>query len=348
MIIGRDILWKGIIEDLFEDFLHYFFPQYVNEIAFDKGYEFLDKELQMIYPEANTSSKQRRADLLIKVFLRNGEEKWLLIHIEIQGYKDDEFPFRMYVYNYRSFDRFGKNVVALAILTDDNINFRPSFYEKITWDTTIRYDYQMFKLLDYDLDVFIKSPNPFASVLQVARAHIKNKRFNSDEDLLELKVELFRIMLQKGHDKNTIRTITNFIKYYVNFKKSDFYSKFEEQFHTITKTDTSMGLLELVETMEKKEIFEQGIEQGIEQGEDIGVQKERKKTIEKMLLKGFSIKDISEILEKPEHEISELHLEIKVEALIKESKSTNEICNLLNINDAKLLSITKKLGINNI
>jgi hypothetical protein len=345
MIIGKDVLWKGIIEDLFEDFLHYFFPQYINEIDFSKGYEFLDKELQMIYPEANTDSKQRRADLLIKVFLRNGEEKWLLIHIEIQGYKDVEFPFRMYVYNYRSADRFGKNVVALAILTDDNPSFRPSFYEKKIWDTVIRYDYPMFKLLDYKSDFFIQSPNPFASVLQVARAHIKNKRFSSDENLLELKVELFRIMLEKGHDKKTIRSIANFIKYYVNFKENDFYSKFEEQFHTITKTNTSMGLLELVETMAKKESFEQGIEQGIEQGEDIGIKKERKKTIERMLLKGFSIKDIGEILGKTEDEISELHLEIKIEVLLKEFNNIDEISQILEIEKTKTLEIIEKLNI---
>jgi hypothetical protein len=335
MKINRDALWKGIIEDLFEDFLHYFFPEYINEIAFEKGYEFLDKELQMIYPEANTESKQRQADLLVKVFLKNGVEKWLLIHIEVQGYQDETFPFRMYVYNYRSFDRFGKKVTALAILTDDNANFRPNFYEDTTWGTTIRYDYQMFKLLDYKVSYFDESPNPFASVLQVARAYIQNKRFKSDNDLLELKVQLFRIMLSKGHDKKTIRAITNFIKHYVSFKKNDFYNKFEEQFHIITKTNTSMGLLELVDTMAKKESFEQG------------AQEERKKMIRKvvrkMLFKENSIEDIIDILECSKEEVLEIQLEYQIETLLQEGQSINEIMAKLEVEEIAILEVIQKL-----
>jgi hypothetical protein len=335
MKINRDALWKGIIEDLFEDFLHYFFPEYIDEIAFEKGYEFLDKELQMIYPEANTENKQRQADLLVKVFLKNGVEKWLLIHIEVQGYQDETFPFRMYVYNYRSFDRFGKKVTALAILTDDNANFRPNFYEDTTWGTTIRYDYQMFKLLDYKVSYFDESPNPFASVLQVARAYIQNKRFKSDNDLLELKVQLFRIMLSKGHDKKTIRAITNFIKHYVSFKKNDFYNKFEEQFHIITKTNKSMGLLELVETMAKKESFEQG------------AQEERTKMIRKvarkMLFKENSIEDIIDILECSEEEVLEIQLEYQIETLLQEGQSINEIMTKLEVEEIAILEVIQKL-----
>ena len=339
MKINRDALWKGIIEDLFEDFLHYFFPEYINEIAFEKGYEFLDKELQMIYPEANTESKQRQADLLIKVFLKNGEEKWLLIHIEVQGYQDETFPFRMYVYNYRSFDRFGKKVTALAILTDDNLKFRPNFYEDMTWGTTIRYDYQMFKLLDYEVSYFDESPNPFASVLQVARAYIQNKRFKSDENLLELKVQLFRIMLSKGHDKKTIRAITNFIKHYVSFKKNDFYNKFEEQFHIITKTNTSMGLQELVDTMAAEERFKEGI--------DVGAQEERRKMIRKvvrkMLFKENSIEYIIDILECSEEEVLEIQLEYKIETLLQEGQSINEIMAKLEVEEIAILEVIQKL-----
>ena len=44
-MISKDILWKGIIEDLFEDFLLFFYSDKVHEIDFDKGFEFLDKEL---------------------------------------------------------------------------------------------------------------------------------------------------------------------------------------------------------------------------------------------------------------------------------------------------------------
>jgi len=81
----KDELWKSIIEDLFEDFMHYFFPNHVHLIDFEKGYTFLDKELHTILPDSE--NKNRRADKLVKVWLKNGEEKWILIHIEVVWYE---------------------------------------------------------------------------------------------------------------------------------------------------------------------------------------------------------------------------------------------------------------------
>ena len=49
MQISKDMLWKGILEDLFEDFLLYFYPDWTQEnIDFDRPFEFLDKELDQI------------------------------------------------------------------------------------------------------------------------------------------------------------------------------------------------------------------------------------------------------------------------------------------------------------
>lgn len=62
----RDLLWKGIIEDLFAEFLHYFYPKFVHEIDFEKPFQFLDKELSILFPESDQLN--RRADLLVKVF----------------------------------------------------------------------------------------------------------------------------------------------------------------------------------------------------------------------------------------------------------------------------------------
>ncbi|MDW8287766.1 MAG: hypothetical protein RMJ89_06830, partial [Flammeovirgaceae bacterium] len=87
----QDILWKGAIEDFFEEMLDYFFSDWADfkYIDFQKGFEFLDQELHSIYPER---SKKRIADKLVKVYLKDGRERWFLVHIEVQGYRDEEFP----------------------------------------------------------------------------------------------------------------------------------------------------------------------------------------------------------------------------------------------------------------
>ena len=47
----------------------------------------------------------------------DGAETWLLIHIEIQSSPGPAFPQRMFVYNYRVFDRYEVEVVSLAVCT---------------------------------------------------------------------------------------------------------------------------------------------------------------------------------------------------------------------------------------
>jgi hypothetical protein len=115
----HDSPWKEVIDDLFEAFLSFFFPLIHKAIDFSKGYQFLEKELQKIIKTSKTG--RRYADKLVKVYLKNGLERWLLIHIEIQGYKEKKFPERMYIYNYRIFDNFRKTVISLALLMEKTL-----------------------------------------------------------------------------------------------------------------------------------------------------------------------------------------------------------------------------------
>lgn len=50
------------------------------------------------------------------------------IHIEIQGRCDSGFEKRMFVYNYRVFDRYDRPVGSLALLADDDPHWRPAHY----------------------------------------------------------------------------------------------------------------------------------------------------------------------------------------------------------------------------
>lgn len=64
--------WKEILEDYFQDFLLFFFPEIHADINWDKGYEFLDKELQQIVRDAAIGT--RYGDKLVKVWRADGEE----------------------------------------------------------------------------------------------------------------------------------------------------------------------------------------------------------------------------------------------------------------------------------
>jgi len=101
---------------------------------------------------------------LVKVFLRDGREKWLLIHIEIQGYRERDFPARVYHCNYRIYDRFKEKVISVALLTDDDPAFRENVYQLSQWGFELYFKFPLVKLLDYrdKWDELERDPNPFA------------------------------------------------------------------------------------------------------------------------------------------------------------------------------------------
>ena len=145
--------------------LAFFFPEAHADIDWARGHEMLDKELQPIVRQAKHG--RRYVDKLVKIWLKTGEEKWLLIHIEVQGSKEADFPVRMHVYNHRIFDRYGREVISLAILVDDDPAWRPDRYESARWGFRSLTEFPVVKLLDYapNYQELVVDPNPFAVVV---------------------------------------------------------------------------------------------------------------------------------------------------------------------------------------
>jgi len=147
-----DLLWKAIIEDFIVEIIDYFYPELEKSRDKRKRIEFLDKFLKTLNPEGVEGN--RRADLLVKVPLKNGKDKWILLHIEVQGYQDTNLARRMFTYYYRSLDKFGVPVEALVIFTDTNKKYRPDTYEYEGMKTKCVYQYNIFKLADYKFEDF--------------------------------------------------------------------------------------------------------------------------------------------------------------------------------------------------
>ncbi len=177
--MNQDDVWKEAIETYFEEFIDFFFPDIAEDIDFDKGYEFLDKELEKITKDAQTT--KRFADVLVKVYLKDGSEKWLLIHIEVQGYYEKAFAKRMFIYNYRIFDRYDKDVVSFSILTDASNSFRNNEYERKRWGFELKFKFPIVKILDYkerwkELE---ENKNPFSVIVMT---HLKEMETKKDAD----------------------------------------------------------------------------------------------------------------------------------------------------------------------
>jgi hypothetical protein len=113
-----DSPWKKALEVYFKEFIDFFFPGIAADLDWSREHVFLDKELQQVAREAALG--RRYVDKLVRLYRKNGHEEWVLAHIEVQGQPDIDFPRRMYIYNYRIFDRFDRKVASLAILADEN------------------------------------------------------------------------------------------------------------------------------------------------------------------------------------------------------------------------------------
>ena len=255
-----DILWKGIIEDLPIYFIKYFFPNASEILDLSKSIMFLDKELEELFPQ-ESPDHPKYVDKLLKVITLDGKEEWILIHIEVQGYADPNFSKRMYTYFYRLFDKYQKSVTALAIFTDNQPGYMPDRFEYSFMGTTQFYQYNTYKVADQNEADLLANNNPFALVVLTALRAIKAHKA-TDNDLMALKLDLYRTMISRQIDKTTMRALANFLKMYIPFAKPEISLTFEKQIESITPNITTMGIEELILHITEQKGIEKGKAEG--------------------------------------------------------------------------------------
>ena len=79
-------------------FMHLLFRKAYDQINWKRGFVALDKELEALFPRGKSGRKH--VDLLFKVWLNDGSEQWVLIHIEIQSQRVEDFELVMYEYHW--------------------------------------------------------------------------------------------------------------------------------------------------------------------------------------------------------------------------------------------------------
>ncbi|MBD2776400.1 transposase [Iningainema tapete] len=279
--------WKEALEEYFEPFLEFFFPQVHALIDWSKLPNSLDKELQQI--TASSDSGLRFADKLYQVWRHNNQETWILIHIEVQSQEESEFAKRMYIYNYRAFDLYEKPVISLAILGDERSNWRPSSYGYTLGGCEVSLKYPIVKLLDYesqwqDLEA---STNPFAVI---AMAHLKTKATGGKSPEREQwKWSLVRGLYERGFERQEIIKLFQMIDKMMTLP-TELQQKFNERLRRYEE-DRKMPLLSNMELMAMEKATRQTLQSNI-----ISLLQKRFETVPDELVKAINnIEDISEL-----------------------------------------------------
>lgn len=254
-----DSLWKALLEDLFADFLRFFFSNADTIFDMKKGFVYLDKEMAQIAADGDLESP-RFVDKLVKVFTREGNEKWVLVHVEVQDYKDKQFEDRMFTYYYRIFDRYRQKITAVVLLTDKDKKFHPREYYSEFLGTELRYRFNSFKIIEQEEDKLLQSSNPFAFVVLIVLLALQRNRL-TDKALFDLKLELMRKLLEQKFSKPTIKGIFLFIRNYVVFADPQNSVKFDEVIDSANQKNKNMGIVELMKERETNRLTEKVAEQ---------------------------------------------------------------------------------------
>lgn len=267
-----DSAWKEAIELYFEAFMRLLFPDIHQEIDWSSGYQLLDKELRQISTDDDGKSvvgtRGREADALVQVARNDGQEIWVLVHVEVQTHRDSRFAERMYVYNYRIRDRYHKEVCSLAVLGDKSPKWRPSSYQAELWGSKIVFDFPTAKLLDFEpqLEQLERSVNPVA-LLVAAHLHALHTKPNSAARR-HSKFRLVRNLFESGLGKNEIITFFRLVDWVLTLSPGH-YRLFWSELKNY-EMEKRMPYITSVERMGIEKGLKQGLEQGIVQGLEQG------------------------------------------------------------------------------
>jgi len=278
-----DSPWKEIIERYFPEFMAFFFPDAYAAIDWSKGYTFLDKELQQVVRDAETGP--RRVDKLAQVTqLGDGKEAWVLAHVEIQGEQERMFEERIYIYNYRLYDRYQRRIASLVVLTDTNPNWRPHQFAYELFGCRVALDFPVVKLLDYqerwaELEA---DSNPFAVVVMAQLQTLATRK--NPNDRYAAKLNLAKMLYRRGYKRQDILELFRFIDWVMALPP-----EMEEQFMSDVVAYEAKEKKPYVTSIERI-ARQRGVEQGMQQGRQQGMQQGMQQGIREMLLETLQIR----------------------------------------------------------
>ncbi len=272
-----DSPWKEALERYFPAFLAFFFPEPHREIRWEAGYEFLDKELQQVVRDAELG--RRLADQLVKVWKADGQEVWVLIHIEVQGQYEVGFAERMFTYYYRLHDRYRRPLASFVVLTDDRAEWRPSAHRQVLWGCEASLHFPMVKLLDdrnreSEREAAV---NPFAVM---TLSHLKAQQTASDVGQRYAgKLRLVKSLYQRGYERQDILDLFRFIDWLLTLP-----DPMEERLWHELQSYEEAEKMPYVTSIERI-----GIRKGMDLGRQEGREEEAVRVLRRLLTRRFGL-----------------------------------------------------------
>ena len=253
----NDILLKSAFEEAFPDLLRFFFKDADNIFDIERGFQFMDKELNELFPELEKQGGSRFVDMLAKTYLKNGEEEWILAHLEIQDKNDKDFSKRMHHYWYRIYDRYEVGIAALAVFTGGKNQKQPNYFEKEFLGTKITYEYNTYHILDHTEAQLLAMDNPFALIVLAAQKALLMGKI-PEQELGEQRLTIAKaLILSKQYDSEQIKRFLFFLKTFVYIENPEINIIFDKEIDLLTNKTNAMGIIETIKMITREEKSEE-------------------------------------------------------------------------------------------
>ena len=217
---------------------------------------------------------KRLLDKLVSVYLRDGGEQWVLLHLEVQGKRDPDFAERMFVYNYRVFDRYRRAVASLALLTDGSKRWHPHAFSYSLLGSATKIEFPVVKLQNFSerIDELLSDPNPFALVT-VAYLQARKTKGHAHRRRIA-KWRLTKLLYERRWSKQRIMDLYMVIDWIMRLPP-ELDSRFQAGILQLERR-TNMAYISSMERYGwergRKQGLQEGIQQGLQQGLQQGVQ----------------------------------------------------------------------------
>ena len=260
IVIDFDSNWKFLIVKYIFQFIAFFIPELYADIDRTRAPVFLDNELQTIWRSMKTGLKM--TDKLVQVWLKNGEERLILVHIEIQARFETLFSKRMFTMSYRILDKYKVEPVSLAVFVDTPIPIKFDTYEHTIYGTETRYKYNAYKIIDQiEAELLKRDENLFALVVLANLRTIQTKGRDEEQkeiaafDRLTFKKHLYNLLIERNFEPEVYYDLLNFIEYLMILPKEleieydNFTTKTSKKIAEMNKLKPAPGTIRLIDSM---------------------------------------------------------------------------------------------------
>ena len=229
-----DGIWKDFVHDFWQIILRDCIPDLYDDADLEREAEFLDKEMheisQQLDGESNAVSNSKwYVDNLLKIYLKDGREEWVLLHIEIQGRGGEMISLRMFRYSCMIFLRYGRQPVALVILTAKRPKREgePGVYRSAMFGTKTEYSYNTLMAYDFSDEELLANDSPVHLFIYAVKIASKYRR--SDEKKFEYMRKILKVLVERNWDIGTRRKFVMFLEYAMRLRNREYKVQFMEE-----------------------------------------------------------------------------------------------------------------------